>query len=223
MVMKQILTQTEENYIKCIYKKSINGSQNVSTNTIAASLKTRAATVSDMIKKLAEKGLITYEKYQGVNISDTGKTTALKIIRKHRLWEVFLVNHLKFNWDEVHEAAEQLEHIKSPLLIERLDEFLNHPKFDPHGDPIPDENGVIPSREKFLLSEAKIGTNGRVMGVNDSSTTFLQHLDKIGINLNTNIIIIDKIEYDGSMEIEINFKKRTSISKQIANNIFISV
>jgi DtxR family transcriptional regulator, Mn-dependent transcriptional regulator len=135
--MKEIFTLSEENYLKAIYHLSKEEDESVSTNALAERLETTAASVSDMLKKLAKKELIEYKKYQGVNISEKGKRVALQIIRKHRLWEVFLVEKLSFNWDEVHEIAEQLEHIDSPTLVKRLDEFLGYPKFDPHGDPIP--------------------------------------------------------------------------------------
>ena len=132
------LTTAEENYLKAIYHLSDGGKKSVSTNDVAGEMNTKPASVSDMLRKLGEKEVIEYRKYYGVNITDEGKKRALQTIRKHRLWEVFLVEKLNFAWDEVHEVAEELEHIQSPLLIQRLDAFLNYPKFDPHGDPIPD-------------------------------------------------------------------------------------
>ena len=141
-----MLSLVEENYLKAIYHLSEEGREQVSTNAIADAIQTKPASVSDMIQKLDRKGVIEYTKYQGVKVTDNGREAALKVIRKHRLWEVFLVEQLNFHWDEVHEVAEQLEHIKSPLLIERLDAFLGYPKVDPHGDPIPDAQGVIRSK-----------------------------------------------------------------------------
>src|SRR5690606_33967908 len=162
-----------------IYHLSDAGNKEVSTNAIAEVLKTKPASVSDMIGKLANKKAVVYKKYQGVNLSDEGKKEALRLIRKHRLWEVFLVDKLKFNWDEVHDVAEQLEHIDSPLLIKRLDSFLGHPKVDPHGHPIPDKDGRIQEVKQVQLSEAKEGTNGVLHSVNDGSPKFLQYLSKI--------------------------------------------
>ena len=133
---------TEENYLKIIYHLS-NQSNPVETNAIAEKIQTKAASVTDMLKKLADKGLLNYVKYQGVTLTAIGNLTAINIVRKHRLWEVFLVNKLNFKWDEVHEVAEELEHIKSKLLVERLDKFLGHPKVDPHGDPIPDQGEIV--------------------------------------------------------------------------------
>jgi DtxR family Mn-dependent transcriptional regulator len=174
------LSFTEENYLKSIYHLSNGGHNEVSTNAIAEDLNTKAASVTDMIKKLAVKEVISYKKYKGVNVSPTGKNAALQVIRKHRLWEVFLVEKMKFSWDEVHDVAEQLEHIKSPLLIQRLDEFLGHPKNDPHGDPIPDENGEFKSKPQISLSDAKIHHEGILMSDKDSSSPYQQNLDKIG-------------------------------------------
>ena len=151
--MENSLSLTEENYIKAIFQIGTTPESNVSTNALADSLQTKPATVSDMIKKLSHKKLIFYEKYKGVTLSASGAKEALKIIRKHRLWEVFLVNHLNFKWDQVHEIAEQLEHIKSSELVNRLDNFLGNPTIDPHGDPIPDANGQVQLGPSKLLSE----------------------------------------------------------------------
>ena len=213
---------TEENYIKAIFHLSQNGELEVFTNDISDYLKTKPASVTDMYRKLAQKELINYVKYQGVTLTESGKKLALQIVRKHRLWEVFLVEKLHFHWDEVHEVAEQLEHIRSSLLTQRLDEFLGHPQYDPHGDPIPDESGTMHITRKKLLSEALCGDKGIVMAVQDTSPVFLKLLDKLEIGLKCHIEVTDKIEYDGSVEIVINKNKRTNISQQIAQNIFIS-
>lgn len=216
-----MLSSTEENYIKSIYNLSNNGKDNVSTNAIADSLKTKPASANSMINKLADKKLITYKKYNGVTLTKSGKTEALNIIRRHRLWEVFLVEKLHFNWDEVHEIAEQLEHVKSPLLISRIDHFLGHPKFDPHGDPIPDAEGEIEMLKHHLLFETKSKTKTIVTGVKNSSDAFLKHLNKLEISLGTELEILEIIPFDNSFEISIN-NKQVIISKEIAQNIYVT-
>jgi DtxR family Mn-dependent transcriptional regulator len=217
-----MLTFIEENYLKAIYHLSGGASDTVSTNRLAEEMKTSPASVSDMVKKLAIKKVVDYQKYQGVKISEEGKIKALNVIRKHRLWEVFLVDKLRFKWDEVHDVAEQLEHIKSPLLTQRLDEFLGFPKNDPHGDPIPDEDGNFIEKKKVPLNELKEGIAGTIVAVEDSSIAFLKHLDKMGISIGTNVQILEIIEYDQSMEIQIDGKKNMTISKTVAENILIS-
>jgi DtxR family Mn-dependent transcriptional regulator len=216
------LSFTEENYLKSIYHLSEGGAHEVSTNAIADDLNTKAASVTDMIKKLSNKEVVFYKKYKGVNISPTGKIAALRVIRKHRLWEVFLVDKMKFNWDEVHEVAEQLEHIKSPLLIQRLDEFLGHPIIDPHGDPIPDENGEFKSKPQISLCDAQLHHEGILMSVKDTSTPFLQYLDKIGAYIGAHIKVMDRVVFDGSHEILLDNKRTLFVSKEVAQNILIS-
>jgi DtxR family Mn-dependent transcriptional regulator len=213
---------TEENYMKAIFHLSENGQNEVFTNDISDYLKTKPASVTDMYKKLAQKNLITHVKYQGVRLTENGKKVALLVVRKHRLWEVFLVEKLKFHWDQVHEVAEQLEHIHSPLLIQRLDKFLGFPQYDPHGDPIPDEKGNMNVARKKTLEEATLGEKGVVVAVQDTNPVFLKHLDKLQIGLKCILEITDKVEYDGSVEILINNFKRTIVSKQVARNIYIS-
>ena len=213
---------TEENYIKAIYKLSANGTQEVNTNAIAEALDTKAASVTDMLRKLSTKGIVHYVKYRGVTLSEQGERTALQIIRKHRLWEVFLVDKLKFNWDEVHEVAEELEHINSDLLIKRLDEFLGYPKFDPHGDPIPSEDGEMNLKQQKLLAEMEVNDSGIVVGVNDSQPLFLQYLDKMGIYLGAKVKVIDRIPYDNSLEISLENKKNLVVSSEVSRNIFLS-
>ena len=216
-----MFSYVEENYLKAIYHLSDHGQKSVNTNAIAEEMSTTAASVSDMIKKLSQKKAVMYQKYRGVNVSSKGKDVALQVIRKHRLWEVFLVEKLKFKWDEVHEIAEQLEHIKSPLLITRLDEFLGHPKHDPHGDPIPNEDGEFSTLKKQGLDETDIGLDTRVIGVNDSSASFLKYLDKVGISIGTDLKIIDKNEFDGSLDILVDSAKNLTISSIAATNISI--
>jgi DtxR family transcriptional regulator, Mn-dependent transcriptional regulator len=213
---------TEENYIKAIYKLSDNGTQEVNTNAIAEALDTKAASVTDMLRKLSAKGIADYVKYRGVTLTKKGERVALQIIRKHRLWEVFLVEKLKFNWDEVHDVAEELEHINSDLLIKRLDEFLGYPKFDPHGDPIPSEDGEMNMKQQKLLADMEVNSTGIVVGVNDSQPLFLQYLDKMGIYLGAKIKVIDKIPYDNSLEINLENKKNLVVSSEVARNIFLS-
>jgi DtxR family Mn-dependent transcriptional regulator len=217
-----LLSFTEENYIKAIYKISQEGESTVSTNAIAEAMQTKAASVTDMLRRLHEKGIINYVKYRGVTLTEIGQKTALQLVRKHRLWEVFLVDKLKFNWDEVHEVAEELEHITSELMIRRLDEFLGYPKYDPHGDPIPTESGEMTIKPQILLSELQIGETGLVMGVKDSQPLFLQYLDKMGIYLGAKIKVTDKIEYDNSLEINLDNKKQLSVSSEVSKNIFVS-
>jgi DtxR family transcriptional regulator, Mn-dependent transcriptional regulator len=213
-------TLAEENYLKEIYHLSDSGQSEVTTNAIAEKLKTTPASVTDMIKKLSQKGLVVYKKYQGVNISQAGKTHALKIIRKHRLWETFLVEKLNFTWDEVHEVAEQLEHIQSSLLVERLDKFLGYPEYDPHGEPIPSATGELKIKEKVYLADLEIGQKGKVMAVVDSNTNFLQYLDKIGVAIGDTVQVLEKISYDQSMLIKIDEKKDLYISRQVSENIY---
>lgn len=213
------LTTAEENYLKAIYHLSDGGTKSVSTNDVAAEIKTKAASVSDMLRKLGDKEVIEYRKYYGVNITAEGKKRALQTIRKHRLWEVFLVDKLKFAWDEVHEVAEELEHIQSPLLIQRLDAYLNYPKFDPHGDPIPDEYGDVRARPRLALNEMDIDQSGQIVAVKDSSAAFLKYLDKVGAYIGARIKVLDKVEFDGSMEILVDQKKTLFMSKDVAANI----
>lgn len=217
-----MLSHAEENYLKAIYHLSQADKSDVSTNAIAEVLQTKPASVSDMIKKLSEKGFVHYQKYKGVNVSSKGRKEALQIIRKHRLWEVFLVDKLQFKWDEVHEIAEQLEHIKSPLLTEKLDKFLGYPKVDPHGDPIPDERGEIVLGKKVPLSEIDENKKVLMTGVEDSDAEFLNHLDKINISLGTKIVVKEKNSFDGSMQIELPDSKIIFISKQVADNLLVT-
>lgn len=216
------ISLAEENYLKAVYHLSADGESEVSTNAIAEEMQTKAASVSDMMRRLSEKELVHYKKYQGVRISELGTKAALQVVRKHRLWEVFLVEKLKFSWDQVHDVAEQLEHIKSPLLISRLDEFLGHPKYDPHGDPIPDENGEFKEKPQVALFDTHIQDDGIVVAVKDTNTLFLQHLDRIGIYLGAKIKTLEKIEFDGSMEILIDQKNKLFISKEVAQNVLVT-
>lgn len=217
-----MITLTEENYLKAIYHLGKYGENNVSTNAIAKEMETKASSVTDMVKKLSEKEYVDYKKYQGVTLTEIGKEIATNIVRKHRLWEVFLVNKLSFSWDEVHEVAEQLEHIKSKKLISQLDAFLEYPSHDPHGDPIPDETGKIKSIDKILISQAKIKDTCICVGVKDSSSEFLKYLDKNGVALGIELKVLHKEPFDNSITILVN-SKELIISNMIANNLFVKV
>ncbi|MBN8702625.1 MAG: metal-dependent transcriptional regulator [Bacteroidetes bacterium] len=217
-------SNTEENYLKAIYKLAeLNDHLAVSTNSIANQVKTKAASVSDMLKRLHNKKLINYEKYKGVTLSAKGKKEALHIIRKHRLWELFLVEKLSFAWDEVHEVAEQLEHIHSDELVDKLDKFLGYPKFDPHGDPIPDKNGIMHTRKTKLLSEIKTNIKCVVTGVIDHTSTFLKYLDKIKIKIGDEIKVTEINEYDNSLHIILKKQNSLYISNTIAKNIIVEL
>ena len=213
-------TLSEENYLKAIFHLSKYDKTAVSTNAIAQKMETKASSATDMIKKLFEKGLIDYQKYKGVKLTEDGRLAAVSVIRKHRLWEVFLVDKLCFSWDEVHEVAEQLEHIKSKKLTRELDAFLEFPTEDPHGDPIPDANGNMPSSQKLLLAKVKQFQRCICVGVKDSSPKFLQYLDNSKIALGAEITVLSKESYDESMTVKINNTQR-SISKQVAHNLFV--
>ncbi|MBL7856516.1 MAG: metal-dependent transcriptional regulator [Cyclobacteriaceae bacterium] len=217
-----MLSFTEENYLKSIYHLSNGGSKAVLTNELAESMNTKAASVTDMIKKLSAKSLISYEKYYGVKITKQGKAEALTIIRKHRLWETFLVSKLGFNWDEVHDVAEQLEHIQSALLIEKLDEFLGYPTADPHGHSIPDKHGKIKAVRHILLTDLLLKKKSTVQSVKQGSPSFLQYLNKIGIYIGVGIMVLERVEFDGSLEIQLDGKKKVFISRDAASNLMVT-
>ena len=214
------MTISEENYIKVIYHLSLVSPKGVNTNAIAGMLDTKASSVTDMLKKLSDKEMVSYQKYQGVTLTESGFLSAKMIVRKHRLWEVFLVEKLNFSWDEVHEIAEELEHIKSEALINKLDEFLEFPDFDPHGDPIPNANGVIKKVNKLLLSEAVLNTEYKCVGVKDSSSDFLKYLDKQKIALGSKIKVKEKESFDDTLLVEIDSRELT-LSNKIANNLYV--
>jgi DtxR family Mn-dependent transcriptional regulator len=216
-----MISLAEENYLKSIYHLSQAGSKSVLTNELAEAMNTKAASVTDMIKKLSTKEFISYEKYYGVNLTAKGKAVALSVIRKHRLWETFLVEKLAFSWDEVHEVAEQLEHIQSKRLIEKLDEYLGFPKVDPHDDPIPDNNGKIKALQQVMLATLKPGADSTIVAVRDSDSHLLKYLDKIGARPGKIIKVIEREEYDGSMEVSIN-NQRFFLSKEVSENILVN-
>ncbi|MCG3164586.1 MAG: Transcriptional regulator MntR [Bacteroidia bacterium] len=212
---------TEENYLKSIYKL-VSGKEAVTTNAIAEKMNTKAASVTDMLKKLSDKKLIKYEKYYGVKLTAKGEKVALNIIRKHRLWEMFLVEKLEFGWDEVHDVAEQLEHIDSEKLVAQIDKFLNYPKVDPHGDPIPDSNGKLHIQKSQLLSTFRKNDNCLMTGVVDHSPAFLQYLAKASLTLGCEIKIKEINDFDRSQQISVNKATPVFISNEVAKNILVT-
>ena len=197
-----------------------NGSEEVGTNELANILVVKPATVNDMLKKLKEKGLVDYEKYGKITLTTEGKKNAIEVLRKHRLWETFLFEKFEFSWDEIHEVAEQLEHIQSTKLIDKLDKFLDYPEFDPHGDPIPNKKGEIKVHFKKTLSDVGVGNSCRMVAVKENSSSFLQYVVKVGLGINNEIKVLSKQEYDALLLIEVNGVK-SSVSQKFAENIFV--
>lgn len=212
----------EENYLKKIYQLSEQNEQLITTNTLAAALRTSPAAVTDMVQRLHRKGLIVYQKYQGVSISSLGRSQAIQVLRKHRLWEVFLVEKLKFVWDEVEEVAEQLEHIQSWLLVQRLDDFLGNPTYSPHGAPIPDVKGEMKGKNQVALSHLEEGMRGIVIAVKEHNPLFLQYLSKRGIYLGAQVSVIEKIAFDQSIDVSIDGHPKVNISRQASNKICLT-
>ena len=219
-----MLSYTEENYLKTLLKLSFQeeGKHEVGTNEMAAYLGVKPATATDMLKKLKEKDLVSYEKYGKITLTKIGKLSGIAVLRKHWLWETFLFEKLDFSWDEVHEVAEQLEHIQSSKLVDKLEEFLDFPEFDPHGDPIPKANGEIPVLPRILLSDLGEGNTCQVMAVKDTSTTFLQYLEKLKITIGTRITIIEVIDFDGSLNVKIEDQPARNVSTKFAESLFVS-
>lgn len=212
---------TEENYLKLIYALASRGADEVSTNALAEVTATRAASVTDMLKRLADKELIHYRKYQGVRLTDEGERLALKIIRRHRLWEVFLVDKLGFGWDQVHEIAEEMEHIRSDELVERLDSFLGNPQFDPHGDPIPTTAGQMPTAPSQILADLLPAQTACLSGVLDHSAAFLQHLDRSGLVLGCTVNVSEISPFDRSMRVIIPPGQTLFVSYDVARNLLV--
>ena len=213
---------SEENYIKTIFHLQ-NGQNTVTTNELAEKLNTKPASVTDMMKKLKAKKLLHYQPYQGFRLNNEGKKVALDIIRRHRLWEYFLAEKLKFKWDEVHAVAEDLEHVSSKKLIEKLDEYLGYPKFDPHGDPIPDSLGKMETNEQITLAELPVNKTAEVTRVINQSEEMLELLQHKKINIGTKLEVKRKFGFDHSIEIKIRQQPPFSISEQLAKNIFITL
>ncbi len=213
-------TTSEENYIKSIYHLQQETGM-VNTNSLAAEMQTRAASVTDMLKKLKTKKLLQYERYKGFRLNETGKKAALDVVRKHRLWEYFLAEKLKFDWDKVHSIAEHLEHISSEELIQRLDNFLGNPSFDPHGDPIPDKHGKIPVINQQSLSDIPLKKTVTVSSVSNQTVQMLEMLKHYEIALGTQLTVLKKFEFDGSLEIKVIKQSACIISEQVAKNVFV--
>jgi DtxR family Mn-dependent transcriptional regulator len=212
---------TEENYLKAIYHLLLRA-QSASTNDIAAAMGTKAASVTDMLKKLSDKNLINYARYQGVTLTNMGESIALGIVRKHRLWECFLVEKLNFKWDEVHDMAEELEHISSAELINRLDKFMGCPNFDPHGDPIPNHEGHIINQDLQPAIMLNKNQSGIIAGVADHSAAFLQHLEQKSLTIGKKITVTDINDYDISVKLNTT-NKEMNISREVAKNILIAI
>jgi DtxR family Mn-dependent transcriptional regulator len=219
-----MISRTEENYLKAIFKICETSEDLASTNAIAQLMNTKAASVTDMIQRLSNKKevkLIHYQKHKGVRLTEEGNKIATNLIRKHRLWETFLVEKLNFSWDEVHEIAEELEHIKAEKLIDRLDDFLGRPKFDPHGDPIPDAAGNFTFRKQILLSELAANEKAVIVGVLDDSPSFLQYLNKLKLVLGTEVKILERFEYDGSNRILLNNEQEQILTNKVCQNLYV--
>ncbi len=217
------LSPTEENYLKAIYKlgEKLEEDAHINTNSIAHAMNTKAASVTDMLKRLSDKELVTYQRYKGVKIKEKGLFLAKKLIRRHRLWEVFLLEKLHFKWDEVHEIAEQLEHISSDELTQRLDKFLQYPRFDPHGDPIPDADGNITyHNDSIELCDFKEGEQGVIVGVKEHSPEFLRYLEQQKLVLDTHLKILRKHTYDDSLLVQINQQEITLVSSKVSRNLY---
>ena len=213
---------TEENYLKTIYYLATRQAGEVSTNALAEMTATKAASVTDMLRKLADKQLIHYKKYQGVRLTEEGERLALQVIRRHRLWEVFLVEKLGFGWDAVHEIAEELEHVRSAELVSRLDTFLGCPQFDPHGDPIPTPTGDMPETGYRKLSDATAGENVRLMAVLEHSTEFLQHLDHSDLTLGCAVTVSEINAFDKSVLVAVDNGRAVFVSYEVAKNLLVS-
>ena len=215
------ISVSQENYLKAIYK--LASREGVASNqAIASVLESTPASVTNMLRKLTEMGWIDYEAYRGATLTAAGNKRALELVRKHRLWEVFLVDKLQYDWDAVHPLAEELEHIGGEELVNRLDAFLGHPQYDPHGDPIPDSEGNIRKRQHVIAaSELNVGEDFVVCGVRDSSSLFLQHLDKLGIELGKRYALTERLEFDRSMVWEVESGQATTVSQEVASNVLI--
>lgn len=211
---------SEENYLKAIYHLGADGAK-ISPTAIADVLNNNPASVIDMLKKLTEKKLISYDKKKGAKLTAIGVKAAMEIVRKHRLWEVFLLEKLGYKWDEVHNLAEQLEHVGNHELADRLEKFLGFPDYDPHGDPIPKADGKIAEISKTMLLEAELGKKYKVVAVKDDSAEFLNYLQKLGIGIGTSLKVIEKIPFDGSLVVQIGKNINTTISNKFAENVLV--
>ena len=215
------LSQAEENYIKAIYKLTLNSENGTSTNDIAGEVNTKASSVTDMLKKLKKKEIINYKPYNPISLTELGTEKAITVIRKQRLWEVFLHDKLGFKWDEINEVAEELEHIQNSKLINNLDDFLNNPSHDPHGNPIPDRFGRVKHLDEVTVADLDVGQFGMIIGLKDTTSKFLQYLDKTGLTLGKTVKINQITDYDQSMEITLNMTETKNVSYQAAQNLYI--
>lgn len=214
-------TLSEENYLKAIFRLSQKSDEKITPTAIAEAMGNNAASVVDMIRKMTDKNLIEYDKKKGVKLTAQGLKDSILIVRKHRLWEVFLLEKLDFHWDEIHDIAEELEHISNPSLADRLDKFLGFPEYDPHGDPIPKANGKLPKTFTVSLAAVKIGNSCKVAAVRDTSSSFLKYLLKLGIGIGTTIQVLEKIDYDQSLVIQIIEGEKTTVSQKFSESILI--
>lgn len=214
-----MLTFTEENYLKAIFLIAGESDNKIANSSIAEKLAINSATVTEMLHKLHKKNLIEYNRIKGASLTNEGEKIALKILRKHRIWETFLVQNLQFSWDEVHDVAEQLEHIQSDKLLEQLDKFLGYPKFDPHGDPIPDKNGKMPVYKAIHLSDCTLNKKYKLIGVSNHSSAFLQYLVKISFMIGDMVEIKEINAFDKSMSVILNNKSKTIFSYEITKNL----
>lgn len=214
---------TEENYLKAIFKISEKQGQAVSNKAISMAMETSPASVTDMLIRLGDNGYINYKSRKGVTLTEKGRQIATALVRKHRLWEVFLMDKLDFAWDEVHGIAEELEHISSEELVIRLDQFLGYPKFDPHGDPIPDADGNITERQQILLHKLKVGEHAMIVGVNEHSSDFLQYLDRLNLSLGTKLQLVERFEFDKSLKVKLTNAKEQVLSDKVSQNLFVKV
>ncbi len=216
-----VLTITEENYLKAIFSLGCSGEGGANNQSIAEKLSINPASVTDMLRRLHEKKFIDYNRADGAKLTKEGLKLTIKTVRKHRLWETFLVEKMNFSWSEVHEVAEQLEHIQSDKLLNELDKMLGYPKFDPHGDPIPDAQGKMPITKAKPLPDIEIGRKVRVVNVADNSPSFLKYLDKQEIGLN-NILVVKEIQdFDKSVLVELKGKKEVFLSHEASKKIFV--
>lgn len=214
-------TFSEENYLRAIYRISQEGAAKISPTAIAEELKNNPASVVDMLKKLTDKKLINYDKKKGAKLTEKGIKTAMDIVRRHRLWEVFLLEKLGYGWEEIHDIAEQLEHVHSDDLADRLDKYLGFPDYDPHGDPIPKANGKIAAIHKTTMMEMESGSSCQVVAVKDTSVEFLQYLEKLGIGIGTRLKVLEKISFDNSLVIQLGKGDKINVSKKFGESILV--
>lgn len=213
-----MLSRSEEDHLKAVFAL-LQDDDAALTKDIAARLRTKASSVTDMLKRLADKGLLKHEPYHGVKLTAKGRTHALQLVRRHRLWETFLVQRLGFKWDEVHEVAEQLEHVADTKLTDRLDEYLGHPGFDPHGDPIPDSHGRIRTRKTQRLRACRNGDVVRIAAVSETTDGLLRLLDAKGLRIGSQLTVLEVHAFDGSMDIKPKNGAAFSLSKDVSSHL----